>query len=666
MPKANSQAAAPVQRAISTAQRIPPLTQFFTPRAIILALVLTWLSGYWIKQSEIIVLACQGTEAIPTIPGLASLVLLVALNPLLARTKIIRPFTTAELITVFLFTTVATFMFACAIGRFLIASVGVPFYYTSPQAPLAELAQFIPSWIAPSDPEVHRQLFESSSTGHVPWAAWYMPMLSWAGFFTMFGGTLFCLTILFHEPWADSERLVFPLVRLPMQILDPKYSEVPFFRSKATWIGIGVAFALNAVNMVRGVFYGGPSGGAIIDLGKPFVGAPLNALLPLQMHIRPEIIGLGYLISTELSFSVWFSYALMKLQAVMLSISGVRLAGAPFPQEQGIGAYLVIAGILAWRARHVFIDAATSIFSSDPADGHRAPAANRWALIGAIVGFIGCVAFWHAAGMSLWLTTVYLGIVVAVAVVYARLRAETGIPQVWGFPYGQQQQVIKNFLSSATWIGPGPDYRSATIFTLLNLLSRGFFTAVSGYGIEGMSLGRAGGIRKSSIFWLITAAVALGTLASFYFHLTSYYQLGAVGVRGGLWGTWVAQPQYQATWSAIQLPNKPDLPRIIATLCGGGFMAGLAAVRGLMHGFPLHPMGYALACSYGDLFWGGFFLVWMVKSILLRYGGHNSYLAALPGFLGFAFGHFMVAGVIWGSLGAALGGPFLRYGVWFG
>ena len=29
-------------------------------------------------------------------------------------------------------------------------------------------------------------------------------------------------------------------------------------------------------------------------------------------------------------------------------------------------------------------------------------------------------------------------------------------------------------------------------------------------------------------------------------------------------------------------------------------------------------------------------------------------------------GHFVVAGAIWGTLGAALGGPFLRYGVWFG
>ena len=30
-------------------------------RAVLIAVVLTWLSGYWVRQSEIMALACQGT-----------------------------------------------------------------------------------------------------------------------------------------------------------------------------------------------------------------------------------------------------------------------------------------------------------------------------------------------------------------------------------------------------------------------------------------------------------------------------------------------------------------------------------------------------------------------------------------------------------------------------
>ena len=73
-----------------------------------------------------------------------------------------------------------------------------------------------------------------------------------------------------------------------------------------------------------------------------------------------------------------------------------------------------------------------------------------------------------------------------------------------------------------------------------------------------------------------------------------------------------------------------------------------------------------MACAYGELIWASFLAVWLIKSILLRYGGGQLYLKALPAFLGFGLGHFITAGLIWGSLAAALGGPFLRWGVFFG
>ena len=158
----------------------------------------------------------------------------------------------------------------------------------------------------------------------------------------------------------------------------------------------------------------------------------------------------------------------------------------------------------------------------------------------------------------------------------------------------------------------------------------------------------------------------MGALCSFFFHLTTYYDYGAVGLRGGLWGASEAQAQYATLWQATKMPVAPDHNRMVATLSGGAFLSLLTLIRGRYFGFPFHPLGYAMACSFGELLWGPFLLTWTIKTLLLRYGGPQAYLAALPGFLGFALGHFVVAGAIWGSLGAALGGPFLRYGVWFG
>ena len=92
----------------------------------------------------------------------------------------------------------------------------------------------------------------------------------------------------------------------------------------------------------------------------------------------------------------------------------------------------------------------------------------------------------------------------------------------------------------------------------------------------------------------------------------------------------------------------------------GLFVLALTAVRAAWFNFPLHPIGYLVACSYGSLVWAPFLLVWILKSLILRYGGSKLYLKALPGFLGFAVGHFVTAGLIWGLLAAAVGGIFLR------
>jgi len=652
-----------------------------TTRAVVIALVLTWLSGYWIRQSEIVALACQGTEAIPSIPGVAALMLLLIGNGLAARTRFLRPLRVPEIIAIFLFVTVATTMFGCGIGRFLLACLSAPFYFSSPAAPLEELARYIPSWMSPQDPAVHRWLYESSPTGAVPWAAWQWPMVAWTGFFLMFGRMLLCLMMLFSERWVGEERLVFPLVRLPLQMIDPSTSAVPFFRNRATWIGIGAAALLNIFNIVRGVFFGGPSGGLSVDLGTAFVGAPWSALRPLMVHLRPELVGLGYLISTEMSFSIWFFHLFTKLQSfVMSGLMGLRLSGAPFAQEQGIGAYVALGAILFWKGRHPFVAAWQAITDKlygrvgrdildRPTGGPGSPAPHgvqAYALLGALAGFVGAVIFCRAAGMATWLALLYLAIITCVAVVYGRLRAETGVPLVWAFPYGLAHKAVRYFMNSTTIVARGAEPRSGTIFNLFLFMSRGYFPTMTGYGIEGYALGQNGGITKGGIFRLLLAAIGVGALCSFYFHLTPYYDRGAVGLRGGLWGASEAQAQYASLWQSIQMPVAPDKARIIATLSGGGFLSLLTIVRGQYFGFPFSPLGYAMACSYGELLWGPFLLVWAIKTVLLRYGGSKAYLNALPGFLGFALGHFVVAGAIWGTLGAALGGPFLRYGVWFG
>ncbi|MGD9518346.1 MAG: DUF6785 family protein [Armatimonadota bacterium] len=638
-----------------------PKTRFAA--MLVLSLVLTWLAGYWIRQAEIVSLACQITEAVPSIPGLAALLLLLAVNPLLLRLSKRWELSSGEIVVVYLFVTVATTMYGCGIVRFLIASLSAPHYYSTPAAPLAELALYIPSWLAPANPLHHRWLYEGAPTGAVPWDAWLTPIVVWTGFFVLFGGTLMSLMLLYAETWIHHERLVFPVVRLPVEILS-QGTAVSFFRNPATWIGIGLATLLNVINMIRGVFFGGPSGGLTVDIGKQLTDYPLRALQPLQAHLRPELIGLGYLVSTELSFSIWFFYVFHKLLALGFTMAGYRLSGLPFEQEQGIGAYLVLAVVLLWKGRTAVAHAWRGWFEGEKSRGG-APS-HRWALLGALLGFAGLLVFMIAARMQLWLAFVYMAILLMVGLVYARIRAETGVPLVWAFPYGQQSKVLWYVLGQKPVIGLGPQYASATIFALMGFMSRGYFPTVSGYQIEGVRLGEQLGINWRQITYIMLLAIGFGAATGMIFHLQTYYAEGGVGLRGGIWGASIATQDYTNVLRGISFPAAPDGPRIAATAGGGVLIALLSVGRSLWFGFPLHPVGYAVACAYGNLVWAPFLLVWITKTVLLRYGGSQSYLRALPGFLGFALGHFITAGLIWGTLAAALGGPFLRWGVWFG
>src|SRR5262249_30874465 len=128
---------------------------------------------------------------------------------------------------------------------------------------------------------------------------------------------------------------------------------------------------------------------------------------PLQFHIRPEMIGLGYLVSTEISLTVWVSFFMEKLVSVGGVALGVTPNTLPYNQEQGIGAYLTLAIMLIWLSRHylrrIWRQAWRGRETIGP-EGIR----YRWAFCGLLGGFLAVWSFMTLAGMAHWVALVYL------------------------------------------------------------------------------------------------------------------------------------------------------------------------------------------------------------------------------------------------------------------
>jgi hypothetical protein len=638
------------------------------PIVLLVAVLLTILCGLWVREAEIVVITCQVTESVPAVPAVAVLMLLLAALPLLKFMRLGRK----EILVIYAFVVIAISVPGCSIIRFLIALLPSAIYFATPENKFEMAQPHLKSWLVPKDFEVVRQLYEGSPDG-VPWDAWMIPLLVWIGFFFVLWLTLLCLITLFRHQWTERERLTFPLLYLPMEMAgvgeSGQASVSRFFRNPVMWVGFGLASFYNLLNMLNAFNPAVVAPAKFFDVGALFTERPLDALRPFVMHYRPDLVGFGFLVSTEISFSIWISYLFEKLIAVGGRIVGYEVSGYPFAQEQSIGAYICIALLLVWAARKGFrFWVLGSGGPQNPEPKTQNPDVPRWAFFGLIAGIIALCAFCRAAGMMTWVALVYVLLVLAVALVYARIRAETGVPLIWMFPYYMQKKVMLYTLGSAPFM-PGGELGTLTTFALLTFLSRGYFPSLAAYQLENFKLAEVAGIKVKSMTWVVILAVLAGLAVGFYIHLTPYYFYGAGTLRGGIWGTGLATQEFQDIVNFTKTPKPPDVPRIIAT--GFGFVVAgvLAILRMVFLRFPLHPLGFGMATAYGDLIWWSFLLVWMIKTVVLKIGGVKLYKQLIPGFLGFALGHFFMAGMVWGLFsitGLITEEVFRRYAVWFG
>ncbi|MGI5820348.1 MAG: DUF6785 family protein [Armatimonadota bacterium] len=641
-----------------------------TWRAVILSVIFCLISALWISKSEVVTRFCQITEAVPAVPAVAFLIGLAVANPFVRRISKRLALDRREVLMIYVFMAVATSMAGAGIARFFMNTIPVPFYFATPENDLESIQPLIPEWFVPHDSETIRLLYEASEEGLVPWAEWVTPLLAWGVFFLALWLAMLAMMVILRRQWSEKEKLTYPLLYLPIEVtegLNTRALVSDFFRSPVMWTGFTIAALYNLGNIINAYNPGFTSLGKYYDIGALFTERPWNAIAPLQIHYRPEIVGFGYLVSTEVALSIWIFYFVLRLQAVAAAAGGLDVAGFPFVQEQGLGAYLAMAVLLLWIARHHLADVFGKALGTRPEiDDADEPMSYRVAVLTFVISLAVVLAWVKAAGMALWLAVLYFGLLLAVALVYARIRAEVGIPLIWMFPYFQQYRAIKYTLGTELLQKHG-GLGSLTIFTSLVFLSRGYYPALIGYQTEGFRLARETNIRQTSMTWLLIIALIVGLYVGIGLHLRDYYEYGSggLGAQSG-WGSGIARTEFEAITGYQRGHAPPDGWRIGATAAGFVITVVLMVVRMVFLRFPLHPLAFGMAGSYGSLIWGSFFIVWIVKSVVFKLGGMSGYRRLIPGFLGLALGHYFTAGIAWGLIGMTLGEGARVYYVFFG
>jgi hypothetical protein len=645
------------------------IVEGITLRAVLWSLLFLVISCLWLQHAGLIAHGTQIGEAVPVIPAVGAVIFLTLIAPLLRPLPRYFRLSQQQIMLVYIFLCVAITMPEVGVVRMLFPNITALFYFASPENDFARFQQYLPPWMVPHDLEVIRQMYEGSPTESVPLRPWLLPLSMWglfylSGFLAMLG-----VISMFRRQWADKERLTFPIVQMILHLSGHEgRGGSSFFRNPLMWTGFAAAAIYNVLNILNAWNPAVPAMGRGYDLGRLFTERPWSAIQPLTIAWRPENFGLGYLVSTEITFSVWFFYLLLRISNVVAVMMGYEIPGFPFDQEQAAGAYLAMSFFLIYVARHHLAAVWRAAFSAGPADDADEPLPYRWSVLAAVAGMAGMWLFAVRAGMWWWTAAIYLSLFILFALVYARARAEAGAAMVWLFPFYQHKRMMLNVLGSRAFVA-GDNWANLTIFSVLMLLSRGFYQSMMAYQLESEKIASETNIKRRHLGPWLVAAMILGLLGAYWVHLTAYYTHGCNVLEGGTteggYRTALARGEFEELASFLKAPKPPDIPRSLAGAWGFVLTVGLVAIRSYFLRFPLHPLGFAMVASYGYPLWGPFLLVWIIKTIVLRIGGMRLYRQLVPFFLGVVIGHYFVAGLVWGWL-SIFNEMYRRYCVHFG
>ena len=516
----------------------------------------------------------------------------------------------------------------------------------------------VPPWFAPSDAVAVESFFEGHA--RVPWSLWWLPLGVWGGFmFCLFIST-FCLLVLLQRQWISSERLSFPIAQLPLEMVrgagadeDRGAGRLP--GTWAFWVGLGIAFTLTFMGTLSSKVPAIPSIPLYAVLMQRVPVGPLAGLGDITVALWPDQIAIAYLIPKELAFSAWFFWVIRVGLTVIAIAAGATPQSPegwyestfPAPYFQGGGAAFALAIWVLWIARHHLARVLRFAFRGARGDlDTNEPMSYRLAVIGFLVSFGLMVYFCWAAGCRLVFGVVLIALIVGYYVMWARLRAETGLGFL-PFPLEIQNALTSPFGSAI--------FRPKEIITMISTrwaFFPGFGESsevIAGNVLEAFKIGDSGRVHPRRLGWALVAGFLFSLVVGCYLVLTGIYHYGYSSLGMGSaygWPSWQTRNDGGRIFEYLTNPGKADPSGAIAFGAGAAVAVILGMLRLRFWWWPFHPIGYVAANCWGmQEYWGPFFIGWLAKTLVIRYGGLRLYRLTVPLAIGFMIGPSLNGGV---------------------
>jgi hypothetical protein len=567
---------------------------------------------------------------------------------------------THELFTITVMMLLAAMVSSRGLLEKLIPLLPIPNYDATRENRWAELFfPQIPRWSVPFDPAgdpkqwAAARFYEGLRAGEaIPWQAWLVPLAAWGLFVALMFWCFLCMAVLIRRQWVDHEKLSFPLVQLPLEMIRGEGDgrrEGSFLTNRLTWFGFALPTLVFGFNGLHQWYPSVPEFPTEVDLNAMLRDPPWNAIGYTHMFVSFAAIGFFYLLPTDLLFSLWFFFLLTRAEEAQAAALGFQPEGMPlypcslFVGYQVMGSYAVLVAAMFWAARpHLRAVLRTALrlraVKTDADEVLPYPIAF-WGLVAGIALSAGWLAL---LGMAYWLALFELLILLfVVALVMARSTSEAGLLMT---ETSFRPIDVYRMFGDVRQLGAANVTGLAFLEALWMRDQRGLL--LTGF-LDSMKLADGVRVRRRSLLGIFALALIVALLVAGYLHLSLPYRLGATQMysyvyRGNpLWAFSDA--------AAILNGSKQPLPAYapVSFAVGSGVTALLVAARTHVLWFPLHPLGYALSGSWTLIvFWFACLVAWLFKVVILRYGGMKGYIWARPFFLGMVLGEFTMA-VLW-------------------
>ena len=489
------------------------------------------------------------------------------------------------------------------------------------------------------------ELFPGDS---IPWSAWIKPMFSWGILIVAFWILMIGLGFMVLPHWLQHERLSFPLLRIYRAIAEsPKKGSrwSWLFTSRLFWIGCGTVFFLHATNglaiFTQGTF---PAFPLRWDISYLFTdGVWMHAPGFLRgSRLYFLFIGLAYFMPNRYSFSIWFMILCYGL-FIMFAHTYMPLFSATTIYDQTSGAFIAMAVWIVWLGRQTYgrlLLSAFGVKGKDPVDADGKLAARLF-----VVGALGMLLWFIWAGTGWVAGMVFLFLAIVIMIMVARVVAETGITYIWIIPL-TAERIFRLFPSR--WFDTAIVFMERAHYVIANRASA-VSAAVMAMLALGLHVDRPTK-HKIRLAWLGLSILVLGFMVcgAVHLHMGYHHYSSLDGLNVPVVGRGAEMMSMEPIRYLLGGRERSFNVGTFRIMVGGAIFATvLLMLCARFPAWPLHPVGLLFVySSIGLRLVVSLFLGWLIKSLILRYGGNRAYRAGIPFFLGIMFGEIF-ANAFW-------------------